>query len=65
MADFMFYGVSRTPALLGLAGVPADELLLLRITAGSLLPLVAVGVVVRTSLAGPRRHEETTLRAPG
>ncbi|WP_338491790.1 hypothetical protein [Streptomyces sp. SJL17-4] len=65
LAASMIYGASLTPALLGLARVPADELLPLRITAGPLLLLVAVGIVVWTSLAGSRRHEETTRRPPG
>ncbi|MFE9042564.1 hypothetical protein ACFYOG_16820 [Streptomyces sp. NPDC007818] len=35
-----------TPAVLGLAGVPGDELLLLRIAAGPFLTLVAVGLTL-------------------
>ncbi|MBG0852756.1 hypothetical protein I2W78_13125 [Streptomyces spinoverrucosus] len=64
-AAFMIYGASLTPAVLGLAGVPADGLLLLRITAGPLLLLIAVGVVVWASLPGLRRHEGTTRRPAG
>ncbi|MBX9427488.1 hypothetical protein [Streptomyces lateritius] len=49
IAAFALYGSCLTPAILGLAGVPGDELLLLRVVAGPLLMLAALGLAVRAS----------------
>ncbi|KUH40580.1 MULTISPECIES: hypothetical protein [Streptomyces] len=49
-----------TPAVLGLAGVPGDELLVLRVVAGPLLICGAFALLVRASLADRRRS-----RTPG
>ncbi|MFI8323862.1 hypothetical protein [Streptomyces sp. NPDC085529] len=45
-AALALYAGAMTPAVLGLAGVPADRLLPLRIVAGPCLTLVAIGLTL-------------------
>ncbi|MFJ5708396.1 hypothetical protein [Streptomyces sp. NPDC093105] len=45
VAALALYGSSMTPAVLSLAGIPGDELLALRITAGPILILTAVALI--------------------
>ncbi|MFD9968937.1 MULTISPECIES: hypothetical protein [unclassified Streptomyces] len=53
-AAFVLYVSCLTPAVMGLAGVPSDDLLALRIAAGPLLILCALGVVIGASIADRR-----------
>ncbi|MFG2334310.1 hypothetical protein ACGFMM_32570 [Streptomyces sp. NPDC048604] len=54
IAAFTLYAGSLTPAVLSLAGVPGDELVPLRITAGPLLILAATILVLWASVTERR-----------